>query len=71
MKKLLLAVIAAAVTFAFIAPSFAERVRGHQKKDGTWVESYNRSRRDGVKLNNYSSYGNINPHTGKKGSKKW
>lgn len=45
-------------------------VKGYTKKDGTYVKGYYRSLPDKDKNNNWSSKGNINPVTGKKGYKK-
>lgn len=45
------------------------RVRGYTKKDGTHVESYRRSKVDDTDLNNWSAKGNVNPDTGKMGTK--
>lgn len=46
-----------------------ERVSGYAKKNGTHVDSYNRSTRDSTKNNNWSTRGNRNPDTGKMGTK--
>lgn len=46
------------------------RVGGYYKKSGTYVKSYYRTSPDSRKSNNWSSYGNYNPYTGKKGYKK-
>lgn len=43
------------------------RVKSYFKKSGTYVQSYYRSNNDRYKSNNYSTKGNINPYTGKKG----
>lgn len=45
------------------------RVRGYTKKDGTYVAPHHRTKPDKSKTNNWSSKGNVNPYTGKKGSK--
>lgn len=45
------------------------KVKGYVKKDGTYVQPHVRTKPDGYKYNNYSSYGNINPYTGKSGTK--
>lgn len=45
------------------------KVRGYVKKDGTYVQPHVKTSPDGYKYNNYSSYGNINPYTGKMGAK--
>ncbi|NGY89027.1 hypothetical protein F6Y05_39290 [Bacillus megaterium] len=44
-------------------------VHSYTKKDGTFVKGYMKSDPDGIFSNNYSSYGNVNPYTGKKGTK--
>lgn len=45
-------------------------IKDYIKKDGTYVKGYYRSLPDKDKLNNWSSKGNINPFTGKKGYEK-
>lgn len=45
------------------------RVKGYYKKDGTYVQSHVRSNPDGYVYNNWSTKGNINPYTGKEGTK--
>jgi len=44
-------------------------VRPYTKKDGTLVDGHRRSGPDGSKGNNWSSKGNVNPYTGKPGTK--
>jgi hypothetical protein len=67
MKKLLLAL----TVLAFQAPAYADTyVSGYCKKDGTCVEGYWRSDSNGTTSDNYSTKGNTNPYTGKKGTKK-
>jgi hypothetical protein len=46
-----------------------ERVNGYTTKDGKQVDSYNRSTVDASFNNNWSTKGNVNPLTGKKGSR--
>lgn len=55
-----------------LLPAFAsaEYVQGHTRKDGTYVQGYNRSSADSNKHNNYSSEGNYNPYTGQKGTER-
>ena len=56
--------------FAFILstiPASAGSVRGYYRKDGTYVRPHYRTNPDGNIWNNYSTKGNINPWTGKKG----
>jgi hypothetical protein len=45
------------------------RVRGYFRKNGTYVQPHTRSNPDGRTYNNWSSKGNVNPYTGKEGTK--
>ena len=45
------------------------RVRGYTRKDGTYVKPHYRSRPDGNFHNNWSTAGNVNPYTGKVGTR--
>jgi len=45
----------------------ATRVRGYFKKSGTYVAPHYKSTSNRTKLDNYSTKGNSNPFTGKKG----
>ncbi len=45
----------------------AVSVRGYTRSNGTYVAPHYRSAPDGVFGNNWSTFGNINPHTGKPG----
>lgn len=47
----------------------AVRVRGYYRKNGTYVAPHYRSAPDGNFYNNWSTKGNVNPYTGKAGSK--
>jgi hypothetical protein len=44
-------------------------VRSYVRRDGTFVSGHYRTNRDDSFWNNYSSRGNINPHTGRVGYK--
>lgn len=44
-------------------------VRSYHSKSGKTVKSHYRTRKDHTKTNNWSTKGNTNPFTGKKGSK--
>lgn len=62
-------------TYPTYTPSYnsspgVERVRGYTRKNGTYVAPYVRTKRDSTTLNNFSTKGNINPYTGKRGSRK-
>ena len=67
MKKLALA----AVLSALVAPAASAQVwvKGYVKKDGTYVAPHYRSSPNSTKLDNYSTKGNINPYTGKAGTR--
>jgi hypothetical protein len=43
-------------------------VRGYTRKDGTYVAPYERTAPDSSIYNNYSTYPNVNPYTGKVGT---
>ena len=45
-------------------------VRGHTTKNGTYVAPTRATNPDHSKANNYSHKGNVNPYTGKAGTKK-
>lgn len=44
-------------------------VKGYTKKDGTRVESHKRTAPNKTQRDNWSTKGNTNPYTGKKGTK--
>lgn len=44
-------------------------VNGYTRKDGSYVQPHYRSSPDGDLGNNWSTFGNINPHTGKLGTR--
>ncbi|MDR2119393.1 MAG: hypothetical protein LBP64_00780 [Tannerella sp.] len=44
-------------------------VEGYYRKDGTYVRPHYRSSPNGSVYDNYSTKGNVNPYTGKKGTK--
>ncbi len=45
------------------------RVKGYYRKDGTYVQPHYRSDPDRTVNNNWSTQGNVNPYTGKPGTK--
>lgn len=65
MKQLIALVLISVVASAAVADTF---VKGHFRKDGTYVEPYVRSSPNSTKLDNYSNDGNFNPYTGKEGN---
>lgn len=46
----------------------AGNVKGHIRNDGRYVQPHSRANPDQFRYNNYSSSGNYNPYTGKKGT---
>ena len=44
-------------------------VRGYTKRNGTIVAPYHATNRNGTKRDNFSTKGNVNPYTGKPGTK--
>ena len=70
MKIKFLILVFAVLYILFFAPNAdaATRVKGYIKKNGTYVAPYFKSQPDRIKINNYSTKGNINPFNGKKGS---
>lgn len=57
---------------AFAAVSFAKdtQVKGHYRKDGTYVEPHTRSAPNNSYNDNWSTSPNTNPNTGKQGTNK-
>lgn len=47
------------------------RVRGYYRTNGTYVQPYYKTSPNTYKFDNYSSNGNYNPWTGKKGYIRW
>lgn len=45
-------------------------VGGYVRKNGTYVQAHYRTGADSTRANNWSTKGNSNPYTGKRGSKK-
>ncbi len=44
-------------------------VHGYTRRNGTVVKPYTRSHADSTQMNNFSTKGNINPYTSKRGTK--
>ena len=47
------------------------RVRGYYRSNGTYVQPHYRSNPDGNPYNNWSTYPNVNPYTGKRGTRRF
>ena len=72
MKKIITAAVLSLSLFGFLGFNIshadaATRVSGYTTKRGTYVAPYYRSNANSRKSDNYSSRGNYNPYTGKKG----
>ena len=69
MKKLILISLTIFALFGVSQAYASTRVSDYFKKSGTYVMSHYRSDADSTRINNWSSKGNYNPFTGKKGTK--
>lgn len=67
MKTLALTIMALACASVLAAGSHS--TKGYVKKDGTYVAPSHATNPNATKTDNYSSKGNVNPYTGKKGTK--
>lgn len=73
MRRLLIGLLLAVIgAFGVIGTTLARAsVRGYYRSSGTYVAPHYRSSPDSYRSNNYSSRGNYNPYTGKKGYVRW
>jgi hypothetical protein len=62
-------VACAAFALASVAGPGSHSISGYTKKDGTYVAPSHATNPDKTKVNNWSSKGNVNPYTGKPGTK--
>jgi hypothetical protein len=71
MRKIVtIAILAALTAFSFgTALAGDVYVRGYTNRNGTYVQPHYRSAPDGNPNNNWSTRGNINPHTGDVGTR--
>lgn len=67
---LIAAAIFLAAMFSIPANAATEQVHGHLKKNGKYVYSHSRSKANKTQRDNWSSQGNANPRTGKRGKKR-
>ncbi len=68
MQKIAMAIALALLASTALAAGSHSR-KGHVRKDGTYVAPSRATNPDHTRSNNYSHKGNVNPHTGKKGTK--
>lgn len=67
MKRLALAAALLCLAGTALAKE-SNSVRGHYRKDGTYVQPHQRTNPDSSRTNNWSSRGNVNPYNGKEGT---
>lgn len=65
MNKLLILFI---LFFLTVQSCYATYVMGYYRKNGTYVQPHHRSNPNSSRFDNYSTKGNYNPYTGKKGT---
>lgn len=68
MKNLLCIFLSVLSFLSFAADVYVE---GYTRKDGTYVKGHYRSAPNNKTSDNFSSYGNVNPYTGKLGTKRF
>ena len=63
-------IVSLILTISFAAQSDATtNVHGYSKRDGTYVAPHRRTDSNRTQRDNWSARGNVNPDTGKKGTK--
>lgn len=68
MKKILAIVLAVLLCSSAYADVY---VRGYYRNDGTYVAPHYRSNPNNTRSDNWSTYGNTNPHTGEMGTRRY
>jgi len=72
MKLVGFLVMLASVFIIISGTAFADvSVRGYYRSNGTYVQPHYRSNPDGNVYNNWSTYPNVNPYTGRTGTRRW
>lgn len=69
MKSMILAAAAIAAIPAMAAAQRQVHVEAHTKSDGTYVPSHMRTAPNSTRNDNWSTIGNVNPHTGEAGTR--
>ena len=69
-KKVLLSLTIAAASLFATQASADVWVRGYYRSNGTYVQSHYRSNPDGNFYNNWSTRPNVNPYTGRAGTRR-
>ena len=71
MKTFIIVTLTIVMLLGMVATSYADvHVNGHFRSNGTYVAPHYRSDPDGNFNNNWSTYPNVNPHTGKRGTRR-
>jgi len=70
MPKIVILLVISIVIFAGTLEA-ARRTGSYTTKQGTYVMPYYSSSPNRAKWDNWSSAGNVNPYTGKRGYRKW
>ena len=70
MKKILSALLVISILIIFAGSAIASDtyVKGYYRSNGTYVQPHYRTSPDNSLHNNYSTKGNVNPYTGRKGT---
>jgi hypothetical protein len=72
MKKLLVLILSVSMVLSMVMSVSALRyTRGYYRSNGTYVSPYRSTSPNSYKSDNWSSKGNYNPYTGKKGYKSY
>lgn len=70
LKKVLIALAVTVASLTAAGAGIADTwVRGYYKSNGTYVQPHYRSTADGNFSNNWSTYPNVNPYTGRIGTR--
>jgi hypothetical protein len=69
MKAIIIFAAACALSMGAAAKSGSHSIRGHVTKSGTYVAPSRATNPNSTKMDNYSQKGNVNPYTGKAGTK--
>ena len=68
-KKISILALLFTSALGFVSQSFADVwVNGHLRSNGSYVQPHYRSNPDGNFYNNWSTYPNVNPYTGRIGT---
>lgn len=68
--RMMIVMLALLLPFSVVeAKGGRTHVRAHTKKNGTRVPAHNRTSANKSKHDNWSTKGNVNPETGKRGTK--